>query len=344
MKKKLTLVIVTVLMLAIIVSACTPTPANVPEEQGKKQFVVGFSNGFSGNSWRAMMLASLEQELENYPDVILTVVDGQGDIAKQVNDIQNLIAKNVDAIMVIPNSAEAIEPVLREARSRGIIVCVFNLPVNDPEAYDIFLGTDAVAKGRANGEWLVKQLNGEGKIIAFGGIAGNSYTAAGMEGLNAAIAGTNIELLAYRDADWAEDVAKMIMTDLLSAYPQIDGIWADGGQMATGALKAMQDAGRPLIPVTGDDYNGLLKLYSEFRGSEPNLDFNALSEPTWQVREAFRLVYKALSGETVQKDNFLMPEPINSSNYSQFVRQDMPDTLFTDNDLRPEVLANIIGS
>jgi len=319
-----------------------PAPAPAPEP-GRDQFVVGFSNGFSGNSWRAMMLASLEQELENYPNVILSVVDGQNDIAKQVNDIQSLIAKNVDAIMVIPNSAEAIEPVLREARQRGIIVCVFNLPVNDPESYDIFFGTDAVAKGRENGEWLVERLGGEGKIIAFGGIAGNSYTAAGLEGLDQALAGSNVELIAYRDADWSEDVAKMIMADLIGAYPQIDGIWADGGQMAAGALKAMQDAGLPLIPVTGDDYNGLLRLYAENKDSEPNLDFNALSEPTWQVREAFRLVYRKLTGEAVDKDNFFVPAPINSSNYTDFFLPDMPDTLFADNDLRPEVLATILG-
>ena len=341
MKKKiLALVIAIALILVPAVTACAP---DAPEEAGERQFVVGFSNGFSGNSWRAMMLASLEQELENYPNVILTVVDGQNDIAKQVNDIQTLIAKDVDAIMVIPNSAEAIEPVLIEARNRGIIVCVFNLPVNDPEAYDIFLGTDAVGKGRANGEWLVQQLGGEGNIIAFGGIAGNSYTAAGMEGLNQAIAGTNIEIIAYRDADWSEDVAKMIMADLLTAFPEIDGIWADGGQMATGALKAMQEAGRPLIPVTGDDYNGLLRIFHENKDTEPNLDFNALSEPTWQVREAFRLVYRALNGEDVDKDTFILPEPINNTNYMDFFRADMPDTLFADNDLRPEVIATIMG-
>ena len=288
------------------------------------------------------MLASLEQELASYPDVILSVVDGQNDISKQVNDIQSLIAKNVDAIMVIPNSAEAIEPVLIEARQRGIKVCVFNLPVTDPDAYDIFLGTDAVGKGRANGEWLVEKLGGKGKIIALGGIAGNAYTAAGLEGLNQAIAGTEIEILAYRDCDWAEDRAKMVMADLLGAYPEIDGIWADGGQMACGALKAMQDAGRALIPVTGDDYNGLLKLYDAYKDTEPNLDFNALSEPSWQSKEAFKLLYKLLNGETVEKDVAIMPEPINSSNYTQFIKPDMPDTLFADNDLPPEVLSNLI--
>jgi ribose transport system substrate-binding protein len=336
-RKKFVLATAAALILVLAIAVCAS-----PAESEKKQFIIGFANGFSGNSWRTMMLASLEQELAKYPDVILSVVDGQNDISKQVNDIQSLIAKNVDGIMVIPNSAEAIEPVLIEARQRGIKVCVFNLPVTDPNAYDIFLGTDAVAKGKANGDWLVKKLNGKGKIIAFGGIAGNAYTAAGLEGLNQAIAGTEVEILTYRDCDWAEDKAKMVMTDLLGAYKEIDGIWADGGQMACGALKAMQDAGRPLIPVTGDDYNGLLKLYDANKDKEPNLDFNSLSEPSWESREAFKLLYTLLKGEAVEKDVTIMPAPINSSNYSQFIKRDMPDTLFADNDLPQEVLANLI--
>ena len=96
------------------------------------------------------------------------------------------------------------------------------------------------------------------------------------------------------------------------------------------------------IYLSGDDYNGLLKLYDAYKGREPNLDFNALSEPSWQSREAFKLLYKLLKGEAVDKNVAIMPEPINSSNYTQFMKANMPDTLFADNDLPPEVLANLI--
>jgi ribose transport system substrate-binding protein len=331
-----------VVALAAICGACSPASgAAKTEESAVKRFTIGFSNGFSGNSWRAMMLASLDQEVQKYPDIILSVVDGQNDTIKQVNDIQSLIAKNVDAIMVIPNSAQAIEPVLKEARGRGIKVCVFNLPVNDPESYDIYLGTDATAKGKKNGEFLVKKLGGKGKIIALGGIPGNSYTAAGLEGLKQALEGAEIEILTIRDCDWAEDKAKIVMTDILSVYQKIDGIWADGAQVSCGALKAMLDAKRPLIPVTGDDYNGLLKLYDQYKDKESNLDFNSISEPTWEAREALKLLYRLLKGEKVEKDTLIMPESINKDNYQNFLKKDMPDTLFVDNDLPPEVLANL---
>jgi ribose transport system substrate-binding protein len=331
----LALLICAVLVLAAGCSKKAEAPAET------KRYTIGFSNGFSGNSWRVMMLASLEQEVQKYDDVILTTVDGQNDNMKQVNDIQSLIAKKVDAIMVIPNSAPAIEPVLKEARQRGIKVAVFNIPVSDPEAYDFYIGTDIYSKGKAWGEWLNKKLDGKGKIVALGGLAGNAFTAEGFEGLKDAISGSQIEILAFKDTDWAEDRAKIVMTDLLSAYKQIDGVWADAGNCALGALKAMIDARRPLIPVTGNDYNGLLKFYEQYKGRESNLDFYLISEPTWESREALKMLYQLLKGETVPKDNVFLPDAIDKNNYSQFLKPELADALFLDTDLPVETLKNL---
>ena len=77
----------------------------------KEKFIVGFSNGFSGNSWKAEMLASLQQEAVKHPEAELIVLDGEGSINKQVMDIESLIARKVDAILLIPNSEVAIVPV-----------------------------------------------------------------------------------------------------------------------------------------------------------------------------------------------------------------------------------------
>ncbi len=89
-------------------------------------------------------------------------------------------------------------------------------------------------------------------------------------------------MLAFKDAYWEEDRAKVVMADLIVAYPQIDGIWADGAQMAAGALKALIAAGRPLVPVSGDDYNGLLKVYDAHKDKAPNFKIGLVSEPSWE--------------------------------------------------------------
>jgi len=85
--------------------------------------------------------ASLHKDLTEF-----IVVDGQGDISKQVNDIENLVSQNVDAILCIPNSGSAVAPALREATKQGVVTIPFNLPV-DGEAWTAFIGTDPEKKG-----------------------------------------------------------------------------------------------------------------------------------------------------------------------------------------------------
>lgn len=309
----------------------------------KGPYRIGFANGFSGNSWRAMCIRALEIEAEAQEDVAeLIVLDGQNDITKQVNDIDSLISQQVDAILVIANSGSAVVPVLRTAQREGIVVAPFNLPI-EGEGYDVYVGTDPSVKGESSGSWLRKAVGDNGKIVALGGIAGNSYTAAGWAGAQRAFEGSNIEVLAFRDTDWSEDKAKVIMADLIAAYPQIDGIWADGGQVTAGASAALLAAGRPLVPVTGDDYNGLLKMYHEYKDSEAGFDIGLISEPTWEGVVALRNALNLLRGNEQQRDLIITPSLITKDNYTDYMRPDLPDQVFVDTNLSNEELLAIFS-
>ena len=316
-----------------------------PVISGKKKdgpYRIGFANGFSGNSWRAMCIRALELEAAKHPDVAeLIIVDGQNDITKQVNDIESLISQQVDAIMCIANSGSAVVPALNAARQEGIIAAPFNLPI-DGDGYDIYVGTNPQVKGNSSGTWLRNALGGKGKIVALGGIAGNSYTAAGWKGAQEAL-GSDIEVLAFRDTDWAEDKAKVVMSDLIAAYPQIDGIWADGGQVTAGASKALMAAGRPLVPVTGDDYNGLLKLYDAEKGNQAKFDIGLISEPTWEGVVTLRNVLALLRGEQVQRDLTITPKLITKDNYKDYMRPDLADGVFVDTNLSTDELKKIFS-
>ena len=310
----------------------------------KGPFRVGFSNGFSGNTWRTEMLYSLKKEASQHKDLPdLIIVDGQGDISKQVNDIENLVSQNVDAILCIANSSSAVAPALRDATKQGIVTIPFNLPV-DGEAWTAFIGTDPEKKGFTLGKWLREALRDSGKIVALGGLPGNSYTASAWAGAQKAFQGSNIQVLAFRDAYWQEDRAKVVMADLIAAYPQIDGVWCDGSQDAAGAMKALLAAKRPLVPVTGDDYNGLLKLYQEQNGNYPNFKIGLLSEPTWEGVVALRTALKLLNGEDVPKRQIIEPRLITSENYKDYVRPGLPDGVFVDTELSDDELKTLFKS
>ena len=190
----------------------------------------------------------------------------------------------------------------------GVVTVPFNLPI-DGQDWSTYVGTDPEKKGKTLGGWLNKALGGKGKIVGLGGLPGNSYTAAGWAGAKAAF-DPGIEILAFQDAYWEEDKAKVIMADLITAYPEIDGVWCDGAQVATGAMKALLAAKRPLVPVISDDYNGLLKLFKA-------------EKPTHQILE---------------------PTLITAANYEKFLRPDLPDGVFTDTSLSDGALKKIFGS
>ncbi len=304
---------------------------------------IGFSNGFSGNTWRTECVASVQKEAKAHKDLAdFFVVDGQGDIAKQVNDIENLISQQVDAILCIPNSGTAVAPALREATRAGIIAVPFNLPV-EGKAWTTYCGTDPTNKGKTLGAWLTKALGGKGKIVGLGGLPGNSYTAAAWKGAQEAMKGSEIEVLAFKDAYWEEDRAKVVMADLIAAYPQIDGVWCDGSQDAAGAMKALLAAKRPLVPVTGDDYNGLLKMFMALKDKEPKFDIGLLSEPTWESVVALRAALALLRGQSVPHEQIIQPQLITKDNVEKFVKPDLPDGVFVDTNLSPDELKKLFG-
>jgi len=304
---------------------------------------IGFSNGFSGNSWRAMCIRALQLEAKKHPEISdLIIVDGQNDITKQVSDIESLASQQVDAILVIANSGTAVVPAIRAATREGIVTVPFNLPIEGND-YDAYCGTDPSRKGKASGTWLKNALGGKGKIVALGGIPGNSYTAAGWKGAQEAFSGSRIEVLAFKDTDWSEDKAKVVMSDLIAAYPQIDGIWSDGGQVTAGASKALLAAGRPLVPVTGDDYNGLLKLYDSQKDKQPKFDIGLISEPTWEGVVALRMALSLLHGDEIQKELIITPKLITKDNYKSYMRPDLPDGVFTDTNLSSDELKKIFS-
>lgn len=303
---------------------------------------IGFSNGFSGNTWRTECLASLRHEAAAHPEIAdLIVVDGQGDITKQVNDIQDLIAQQVDAILCIANSGTAVAPALRKAERAGIAAIPFNLPV-EGEHWSAYIGTDPARKGTGLGTFLRDKLGAKGKIVALGGLPGNSYTAAAWKGAQTAL-GSGIEVLAFKDAYWEEDKAKVVMADLIVAYPEIDGVWCDGGQVAAGAAKALLAAGRKLVPVTGDDYNGILKLYAQEHARQPGFAIGVISEPTWESVVALRTALSLLAGKDVPKRQTIEPRLITGANYTQYMRPNLPDGVYVDTNLSDEELAKLFG-
>lgn len=307
-------------------------------------YTIGFSNISVVNTWRVQMVRELKAEAARHPDVTLLTTDANGSISKQINDVQDLLAKHIDALLITPASPNALIPVVNQALQQGVPVIVFNSALAG-DNYTSFIGTDEVQFGYVISKWLMDQLNCKGKIIELNGIAGNSISLDRVKGLEKAINEcpdpSAVSVLAKYPSDWAYDKGKLATEQALAAYPEIDGVFSQGGAMTQGAMEAFQAAGRKLVPMTGEVNNGFLKLWNKLKPD--GFSSIAASEPTWVSAVALDMAIRALQGQPVPKDYYLPIPTVTNDNLSEYVRPDLSDAFWADTRLPEDLIQQYYG-
>ncbi|MFW6069368.1 MAG: substrate-binding domain-containing protein, partial [Chloroflexota bacterium] len=222
------------------------------------------SNGW-GNTYNITINAYAEQLLEDgiLAEPLLTAVTN--DANQQITDIENFILQQPDAIVVEPLGRAASTAVIRRAIDEGIPVILCK---NGIEGEDFTTRVDLdfyeIAYKSATG--LAELMGGEGKLVMFHGIAGVDSTETwGAAALDALSNYPNIEIVATEYAQWNIATAKQKMEAIMAANPQIDGVWAGGGEMALGSALAFEDAGiEPPKFAMVNVPNGFLRLAEEY--------------------------------------------------------------------------------
>lgn len=301
-------------------------------------WTIGVANYSLGNSWRVHMFAEL-QYAADHDDRIeeLIITNADGNLAKQVSDIEDLMARGVDGLIVLPLSADGIAPIVEEAYDAGFPIVIYNNEISTTKFHSI-VWVDEYKFGWIGGKWLDEQLGGEGNIVVLEGIAGTSTSDLRTRGaLDALSPGINV--LARQPADWDYAKGKAAMEDLLAAYPNIDGIYSQGGAMSQGAIEALQAAGRPLVPVTGEGYNGFLKTWVRLLPE----GFHSIGpdEPTWQSVEALNQMIACLQGETIEKWHELPLPVITDENVEDYVFPTCPDGVWANTKMDYETIDEI---
>ena len=295
----------------------------------QKKWTIGYDTYFVGNTWSVQLAEEFKAAAARNSDQIANVVytESEGRVDKQINNIEDMIAKGVDAIILTPNSPSALAPVVEDAMNAGIKVILCAAKV-DTENYTSLVTVNDTEFGKVGAEWLAKKLGGTGKIIMLNGIPGISVNEERVQGAMSVFKQyPGIEIVGQAAADWDYAKAKTAVSNLLAANPQIDGVWSQGGAMTLGAIEAFQAANRPLVPMTGEDNNGFLKKWAELKPQ--GFESIAVSKPTWLSAEALKIALEALDGKQVTKNNIIPPPVITNDNLDQYVRPDLPDSFWT---------------
>lgn len=329
----LVLCLVAALMLSLLLAGCAGKKDDAGSntaDTNQKKFVIGFSNFSVGNSWRVQMTEEFKAEAERLKaagiisDYIMT--DSNGDISKQIADVKDLITKKVDAIVITAASPSALSPVCEEAVSKGIVVVSFDNYV-ETDKVTAKVGIDENEFGRTGAEFLAKKLDGKGNIIVLNGIAGTGTNQMRYDGAKEVFDKyPDIKIIGEANADWDYAKGKAAVENFLAAHPNIDGVWSQGGAMTQAAIDAFKAAGRPLVPMSGEANNGLLKAWKA--NLESGFDCIAPCMPTYVSATALDVAIDALQGKQVEKMVIFDLPVITGDTLDDYVKPDLPDSFW----------------
>ncbi|MDO9418436.1 ABC transporter substrate-binding protein [Pararhizobium sp.] len=223
--------------------------AELPKLAQKDTYKVGFAQTESNNPWRIAQTESMKAEAEKL-GYQFVYTDAAGSAAKQVADVNSMIAQGVDIIFLAPREEKPLIPAVMAAKKAGIPVILLDRNVDQSlakagEDYVTFIGSDFIEEGKRVAEWLAKNANGKSKIIELEGTTGSSPANDRKKGFDEAItAAGGFTIVASQTGDFARDKGRQVAEALLQAHPDADVIYAHNDEMAIGAIAAIEAAGK----------------------------------------------------------------------------------------------------
>lgn len=299
-------------VLAVALVACGGGEGGADEP-----YTIGISNGFVGSEWRTQMIQNMEELNAEFMEQGLTtelvIESADVDVQGQIQQIQNLINRGVDAIIINPNDQSALNPIIAEAAEQGIVVIAVDQEISAPEALNVVI--DQTEWARISARWLAEELGGEGDVVLIEGFVGHPANEARMDGVEEVFSEyPGINVVGRDTGSWDQATGQQVMSDFLASIPNIDGVWTQDG-MALGVLQAIVTADPEEWPVVvGEARAGYMQLWNEVM-QDQNPDFKSIGvyNPPGIGASGMRVALEILQGGEV--DEAQLAGPFNNSLY-----------------------------
>ncbi len=282
---------------------------------------VGFSQMDNAGSWRVAETNSLRDAAAKLGRYELFVTDAQDQTAKQVADVEDLIARRVRAIFIAPREFEGLDPVFEAAARAEIPIFLIDRVADARPGVDYvaFLGSDFVEQGRRSAEWLARASKGAASVVELTGTAGSSVAIDRARGFAEELAKhPGMRILTSQTAQFSRAVGQRVMENLIQAHGRaITAVYAHNDEMAIGAIQALRAASlRPGQDVTLVSIDGeRAALEAILRGE---LGASVESNPRFGPL-AFETLERHLRGEQVPAKIILEDRLFDASNAARFV-------------------------
>jgi len=294
-----------VALAALITAACSSGSSSPSSSNSAKSkpYTIYLSNNFVGNDWRVQMEkeATVAAGLAPFKGVVKVTITNAGDtVPDQIASLQAIVARKPDAILVDASSPTALNPVITQACAKGIVVVNFDQTVTAPCAYKIF--TNFTLGEQLSAKWMVAQLHGKGNVYEDTGLAGAPISATITDAWTSVLKSyPNIHVIGSYQGQYALGPEQQGVASLLAAHSNVNGILTQG--YCTGAIKALQAASHPLVPMLCQSYN---QTYVALATDQCASGF-IMANPAWLSVLALKTAVGAIEGKKPAKSDELTP-------------------------------------
>lgn len=237
MKKLLTLAMTLVLTLALGVSAQAKDTLALVVSTLNNPFFVTLKDG------------AVKQAGEMGYELI--VLDSQNDPAKELANVEDLIVRGVKAVLINPTDSDAVSNAIRLINRADIPVLTLDRGASHGKVAS-HIASDNVAGGKMAGDYMAEKLGKGAKVIQLEGLPGTSAARDRGAGFAEAVKANGFNVLASQPADFDRTKGLNVMENLLANYGDVQGVFAQNDEMALGAIRALQAAGKKVVVVGFD--------------------------------------------------------------------------------------------
>ena len=182
----------------------------------------------------------------------LVVLDSQNNPAKELANVQDLTVRGTKILLINPTDSDAVGNAVKMANQANIPVITLDRQATKGDVVS-HIASDNVLGGKIAGDYIAKKAGEGAKVIELQGIAGTSAARERGEGFQQAVAAHKFNVLASQPADFDRTKGLNVMQNLLTAHPDVQAVFAQNDEMALGALRALQTAGKSDVMVVGFD-------------------------------------------------------------------------------------------
>jgi ABC-type sugar transport system substrate-binding protein len=311
MKKLLLLNVLLIIAMSVFAAGQKDTAKN------ENEIVIGVCMKNTSDQFVKNIADAIELQGQSYDDVKLLMLDAAGDLNQQISQMENLVAQNVDAIILNAQDASGLDSAVDMVIDADIPLVEVNTLTNNSR-YTVYVGSDDVDAGRIQAEYLNSVLPQGANAVIMHGNMGQSPQVKRREGIGKYLleGRPDINLLAEQTANWKRDQAMNLTEDWMQRFPELDVIITQNDDMAMGTLIAVESAGKldDIIVVGIDAIPDALQAVADGK-----LSCTVFQDSKGQGAKAVETAVRLAKGESLPKEVMIPFQLVTIDNVSDFI-------------------------